>query len=130
MEILAVNTSCMWAYAIGVADKKNDSKGNCPCSTVPGDSAPSKFGNYHYCDTGNSGNTSKNRWFAKKYLWNGLGCPATSSCCDNANLPYFCRTDLDLQKTRNADRFAITTTFDVPDFLEDIGILKLEIYVA
>ena len=120
----------LWAYAAGGADKNNDSEGNCPCSTVPGDAAPSKFGSYHYCDTANSGNTSQHRWFARKYLWNGLGCPTTSTCCNNPNLPYFCRTDLDLQKTRNADRFAMTMRLSAPSFLEDIGILKLEIYVA
>ena len=56
----------LWAYAAGDADKKNE--GNCPCSTVPGDAAPSEFGSYYYCDTGNSGNTSQHRWFTEKVL--------------------------------------------------------------
>ena len=118
----------LWAYAAGVADKKD--RADCPCSNVPGDAAPSEFSSFQYCDTGNSGNTSQRTWFTEKVLWSGEGCPTTSTCCDNANLPYFCRTDLDLQKTRNADRFTITMRLSHPAFLEDIGITKLKIYVA
>ena len=118
----------LWAYAAGVADKKE--RAGCPCSTVTGDAAPSKFGSYYYCDTGNSGNTSQRRWFTEKVLWSGQGCPTTSTCCIDPNLPYFCRTDLDLQKTRNADRFTITMRFSDAASLEDIGITKLEIYVV
>ena len=118
----------LWAYAAGDADKKNE--GNCPCSTVPGDAAPSEFGRFHYCDTGNSGNSSQYRWFTEKALWSGEGCPTTSTCCNDLNLPYFCRTDLDVQKTRNTDRFTITMRLNGPAIYEDIGISKLEIYVA
>ena len=118
----------LWAYAAGVADKKD--RADCPCSTVPGDAAPSKFGSYYYCDTGNPGNSSQNRWFTEKVLWSEEGCPATSTCCNDPNLPYFCRTDLDVQKTRNADRFVVTMRFSDAAASEDIGITKLEIYVA
>ena len=121
------NQHFLWAYAAGVADKKN--RADCPCSTVPGDAAPSRFGNHHYCDTGNSGNSSQNRWFTEKILWSGEGCPTTSSCCNNPNLPYFCRTGFDFQETRNTDRFTLTMRFSHPASLEDIGITKLEIYV-
>ena len=122
------NQYFLWAYAAGVADKM--AIADCPCSTAPGDAAPSEFGKFYYCDTGNFGNTIQYRWFTEKVLWSGEGCPSTSTCCDDPNLPYFCRTDLDVQKTRNADRFAITMRFSNPDFREDIGITKLEIYVA
>ena len=118
----------LWAYAAGLADK-ND-RYSCPCSTVPGDCALREFGRFHYCDTGNSGKFSEPRWFTEKVLWSGVGCPTTSTCCNNPNLPYFCRTDLDLQKTRKADRFVVTMRFsDVADF-EDIGITKLELYIS
>ena len=118
----------LWAYAAGDADKKNE--GNCPCSTVPGDAAPSEFGRFHYCDTGNFGNSSEYRWYTDKVLWSGEGCPTTSTCCNHLNLPYFCRTDLDLQQTRNTDRFTITMRLNGPTSFEDIGITKFEIYVA
>ena len=116
----------LWAYAAGVADKKDRS--DCPCSTVPGDAASSRFGNHHYCDTGNSGHTSQNRWFTEKVLWSGEGCPANSTCCDAPDLPYFCRSHL--QDSQTTDRFVVTMRFNDPASLEDIGITKLEIYVA
>ena len=116
----------LWAYAAGVADKKD--RADCPCSTVPGDAAPSKFGSYHYCDTGNSGNTSQNRWFTEKVLWSGEGCPTTSTCCNAPDLPYFCRSHL--QNSQTTDRFVITVRLSDPASLEDIGITKLEIFVS
>ena len=116
----------LWAYATGVADKKGRS--DCPCSTVPGDAAPSTFGNYYYCDTGNSGNTSQTRWFTEKALWSGEGCPANSTCCDATELPYFCRSLLLSSLTTN--RFVITMRFDNPAPIEDIGITEGAIYVA
>ena len=94
MEILPVNTFCgLMLLELLITIKKD--RADCPCSTVPGDAAQSKFGSFHYCDTGNSGNSSQNRWFTEKVLWSGEGCPSTSTCCNNPNLPYFCRTDLD-----------------------------------
>jgi hypothetical protein len=116
----------LWVYAAGVADKKD--RADCPCSTVSGDAAPSRYGRFHYCDTGNSGRTSQNRWFTEKVLWSGEGCPATSTCCDATDLPYFCRSHL--QNSRNTDRFVISTRLNDPASIEDIGITKLEIYVA
>ena len=116
----------LWVYAAGVADKKD--RADCPCSTVSGDAAPSRYGRFHYCDTGNSGRTSQNRWFTEKVLWSGKGCPATSNCCNAPNLPYFCRSHL--QNSRNTDRFVVSTRLNDPASIEDIGITKLEIYVA
>ena len=118
----------LWAYAAGIAEMRNTH--SCPCSTLAGNSAPSKFGSFHYCDTGNLGNSIQIRWFTEKVLWSGEGCPATSTCCNDPNLPYFCRTDLDLQKSRNTDRFFVTMRLSAPASLEDIGITKLEINVA
>ena len=127
------NEDLLWAYVAGLADNiTHHREAHCPCSTVPGDAAPSEFSSFHYCDTGNYGNTIPNVWYTEKVLWSGEGCPATSNCCNNARLPYFCRTDLDSQKTRNADRFGIMLRLSDgnPLFKENIGITKLEIYVA
>ena len=114
----------LWAYAAGEADKKGST--GCPCSTVPGDEAP--YGIYHYCDTGNSGNTSHSIWYYNKPLWTGNGCPTTSTCCDPPDLPYFCRSGL--RNTASADKFTVAVHLSHGTNLEDIGISNLEIYVA
>ena len=124
----STNDYFLWAYAAGLADKRD--RYACPCSTVQGDPAPSEFGKFFYCDTGNSGDSSERRWFTEKVLWSREGCPATSTCCNDPNLPYFCRTELDVQKTSNADQFAITMMFSDAALNEDIGITKLEIYIS
>ena len=129
MLMPALENAPTTSNAAGVADKKG--RADCPCSTVPGDAAPSKFGSYYYCDTGNSGNTSQNLWFTEKLLWSGEGCPNTSTCCNDIRLPYFCRIGLDPQKTKYADQFVIIIRFSDPRLSrEDIGIKKLGIYVA
>ena len=123
----------LWVYVAGLADNiTRFREAHCPCSTTHGDAAPSELGRFYYCDTGNFGDIIPNKWYTEKILWSGEGCPATSNCCNNAMLPYFCRTDLDLQKTRNADRFGVALRLSDgnPLFKENIGITKLEIYVA
>ena len=108
-----------------MADKKDIA--DCPCSTVRGDAAPSKFGSFYYCDTGNSGNTSQNRWCTVKVLWSGEGCPTTSTCCNALDLLFFCRSHL--QNSQTTDRFLSTVRLSHPASFEDIGITNLEIYV-
>ena len=119
--------SLLWAYAAGVADKKNHA--DCPCSTIPGDQPRRRYSSdYHYCDTGNPGSISQRIWFTHRPLWTGNGCPATSSCCDPPDLPYFCRSGL--RNTEKADRFIVEIRLSEDAHLEDIGISHLQIYVA
>jgi hypothetical protein len=114
----------LWAYAAGEADRKGST--GCPCSTESG--AESPYGNYHYCDTGNSGSTSQHIWYHNKPLWTGSGCPTNSTCCDPPDLPYFCRSGL--RNAAAADRFTVAVRLSDCAHLEDIGISSLEIYVA
>ena len=115
----------LWAYAVGVADAKDNS--SCPCSTVSGDQPRGRYNNdYHYCDTANPGNSSQRIWYRRRPLWTGSGCPDTSSCCDPPDLPYFCRSNL--TDTWTTDRFTVTVRLSDDD--EDIAIRRLKIYIA
>ena len=53
---------------------------------------PSWVGNDYFCDSGNPG---PGFWHGRTYsndpLWDGEGCPSTSTCCQFNNPPWFCK---------------------------------------
>jgi hypothetical protein len=113
----------LWAYAAGKGDF------DCPCSTTPGDPAPSGFGRYYYCDSGNPDPSDYHyEWFMDKVLWSGNGCPDTNTCCDPPNLPYFCQSNQ--QHSSTTDKFIVEVNFNEDRDDEDIGITRLGFYVA
>ena len=61
----------------------------CPCSqpslTVP--PPPSFVGNNYFCDTARE--THGYGWYPGDPLWDGQGCPSTSTCCSFNNPPWF-----------------------------------------
>ena len=116
----------LWSYAAGTGDS------SCPCSTFPGDPPPSHLGNYHYyCDSGNPAPCDYDyKWYMDKVLWSGSGCPRPSinTCCDNPNLPYFCEHNA--QHASKTNKFMAEVGFNEDRDNEDIGITRLQIYVA
>ena len=65
----------------------------CPC-TISANSwpyqVPSFVGNNYFCDSGNPGpRFSDGILYPNDPLWDGAGCPTTSSCCEFNNPPMF-----------------------------------------
>ena len=85
----------LWTYAAGWTDTGDaDIRGaglTCPCGQVRGAQPPSFVQDHYYCESGYSGGTAQDRWFADDPLWDGDGCPAGNTCCDPPNLPWFNR---------------------------------------
>ena len=55
----------------------------------------------YFCDSGNHATGSYvNELYPEDLMWDGAGCPATSSCCEFKNPPWFCTT---LDQATNED---------------------------
>ena len=53
---------------------------------------PSWVGNDYFCDSGNPGpGYIQHRAYSGDPLWDGQGCPSTSTCCQFNNPPWFCK---------------------------------------
>ena len=53
---------------------------------------PSWVGNDYFCDSGNPGpGYSHDADYSGDPLWDGEGCPSTSTCCQFNNPPWFCK---------------------------------------
>ena len=53
---------------------------------------PSWVGNDYFCDSGNPGpGFIQHRAYSGDPLWDGKGCPSTSTCCQFNNPPWFCK---------------------------------------
>ena len=61
-------------------------RSRCPCGNMSDHVSPTFVGNDYYCEVAEDNNSP---------LWEGQGCDATHTqdapCCENPNLPWFCR---------------------------------------
>ena len=100
----------------------------CPC-TISGlswpHSIPPFVGNDYFCDSGNPGpNYDEDTVYAEDPLWDGAGCPPTSSCCQFNNPPWF-YTSLPTTTTDDIEvRLCIT------GHSEDVLVTLIELYVT
>ena len=68
---------------------------NCPCSDINHvwtKTIPAFIQNNYFCDSGNHETDVKVEVYTDDPLWDGAGCPATSSCCEFKTPPWFCTT--------------------------------------
>ncbi len=52
---------------------------------------PPFINNDYFCDTGNSFGADRSAFYPDNQLWDGAGCPSTSTCCQFNTPPYFCK---------------------------------------
>ena len=118
----------IWTYAAGLTgsgDLHNNNYRNCPCANFSGRAPPRFVGSHYYCESGAGSSANGSTYYLSDVLWDGAGCSANNTCCDNPNLPWFYRelnmaTDDDIE-------VRICTSAGFND--EAILITNLELYV-
>ena len=94
-----VSRTHIWTFASAILNVLGGPVGRiydlCPCTntgyTWPY-TTPPWVGNNYFCETANLGpGTSTTTFYAGDPLWDGEGCPSTSTCCQFNNPPWFCR---------------------------------------
>ena len=117
----------IWTLAVGRSDAETDRNG-CPClnAGTARYSSPPFVGQNYFCESGMSNLASSGTAVSSEPLWDGEGCPATSSCCQFNNPPYFCRT-LPSTTTDNIEIRICGDTLSTSS--EDTHIDFIEIYI-
>ena len=102
----------------------------CPC-TISANSwpyqVPTFIGNDYFCDSGNPGPYySRGTLYPNDPLWDGAGCPSTSSCCEFNNPPWF---NMSLPTPTTDDiEIRLCSGSNADD--EDVIVNLMEIYVS
>ena len=84
----------VWTYAAGFGESGGVKYTHyCPCAATPGTIAYPFIGNHYYCESGFVGpEWSTAIFYTSDPLWDGSGCfNSTTSCCANADMPWFYR---------------------------------------
>ena len=117
----------LWTYASGLREIGPTSyrSSNCPCSSLPGRSAPSFVGNNWYCESGNPNTDYPVILFPNDPLWDGEDCEGT--CCSNDKSPPWFSVDLSTPTSDNIE--ARICSSEHSDTHEDVFIEILEIYI-
>ena len=117
----------IWTLAIGRSDAETDRNG-CPClnAGTAQYSSPPFVGQNYFCESGSPTHPSSGTAVSSEPLWDGEGCPATSSCCQFNNPPYFCRS-LPSTTTDNIEIRICGSTASTNS--EDTHIDFIEIYI-
>ena len=117
----------IWTLAIGRSDAETDESG-CPClnANTGRYSSPPFVGQNYFCESGMSTLASSGTAVSSEPLWDGEGCPATSSCCQFNNPPYFCRA-LPSTTAANIEIRLCGSTSSITS--EDVHIDFIEIYI-
>lgn len=89
--------------------------------------SPSFIGNNYFCESGNPGpSVDSNRLYTHDPLWDGQGCPSSSSCCKLHRPPWFCAT---LPQTTTED-LEIRICNDEGAANENIVVSLIDIYTS
>ncbi|XP_065911424.1 uncharacterized protein [Dysidea avara] len=82
----------LYSLAVGLtATSASYQESNCPCSKYPGRLPPAYVRDYFYCDSGNLGAPTVDKFYPDNPLWDGEGCSLDYSCCAQPGMPYFYR---------------------------------------
>ena len=117
----------IWTLAVGRSDEETDASG-CPClnAGTAQYSSPPFVGQNYFCESGMAIHPPNGTAVSSEPLWDGEGCPATSSCCRFNTPPYFCRA-LPSTTTDNIEIRLCGSTASTNS--EDIHIDFIEIYI-
>ena len=76
-------------YAVGIVDTDNSfACCSCPCAVVGGSNPSAFVGSHYYCESG-AGSSWDYVCYLSDVLWDGAGCSASNTCCNNPDLPWF-----------------------------------------
>ncbi len=102
---------------------------NCPCINTNSNwpyNTPPYVGDDYFCDAGNPGpENSLTILYSDDPLWDGAGCPSTSTCCQFNTPPFFCTT----LPQQTSDDIEIRICCDEVISNEDVIISMVDIYV-
>ena len=80
----------VWSYATGYNYKQDTNV--CPCTSPTKTVSPPTFVKDHYhCESGGANGESHSTLYESDPLWDGHGCPSTSTCCSTLGAPWFYR---------------------------------------
>lgn len=117
----------IWTLAVGRSDVETDSSG-CPCLNAATASygSPPFVGQNYFCESGMATYPTSGTAVSSEPLWDGQGCPMTSSCCQFNSPPYFCRA----LPSATTDNIEIRLCGSTPSATtEDVHIDLIEIYI-
>jgi len=106
----------------------------CPCTNTGNTyhiNIPSFVGNDYFCDSGASTLPNDYQYYTADPMWDGAGCPHSSTCCKYNHPPWFCKT-LPSPSSGNIEvRLMGQSTYDSvsQQYAEDTPITLIEIYV-
>ncbi len=121
----------IWSFASAAYDVANsyNSRINCRCTNINEEGTyplPDFVGNDYFCDTGNPGpGRNLEQFFADDPLWDGAGCPSTSTCCQFNTPPYFCKA----LPQSTSDDIEIRLMLNAARSNEDVIVSLLDMYV-
>ena len=120
----------IWTFASALTDQLTHYGVNvCPCTNTGNTyhiGIPSFVGNDYFCDSGASSQPNNNQYFTADPLWDGAGCPDSSTCCNYNHPPWFCKT---LPSPSNGNIEVRLMGSDNTRYYEDTPIKLIEIYV-
>ena len=116
----------IWTLAAGIS-QNNDvvASSNCPCTTPPGQAAPSFVGSDFYCESGNPTNMYIiDHLYSEDPLWDGEQCEG--ECCSNGKSPPWFSVEL---PNPTSDDIEVRICCGDGTNSDDVPIQLLEIYV-
>lgn len=120
----------IWTFASALTDNLTHYGTDvCPCTNTGNTyhiDIPSFVGNDYFCDSSFSTEPSINQYYSADPLWDGAGCPDSSTCCNYNHPPWFCKT-LPSPSSGNIEVRLIGS--DGTNYYEDTPIKLIEIYV-
>ncbi len=120
----------IWTFAAALyyPDPNIVTNFNCKCTNTNYNLPfPTFVGNNYFCESGSGGlGLHHGRFFPDDPLWDGQGCPSTSTCCEFNRPPWFCAS---LPQTTTED-LEIRLCKDQPSGDEDIVVSYIDILTS
>jgi len=119
----------IWTFAAARTDQLGYHTATiCPCTNTASNvqiNIPSFVGNDYFCEAGTNFQPSSSNIFSNDLLWDGQGCPISSTCCMFNNPPWFCKV---LPSPTN-ENIEVRVMSDEIYTNEDVLIRLIEIYI-
>ncbi len=113
----------IWTFATAIHEINGATASICPCTNIQNPTqvfVPPFIGNEYFCDTASSEHYHL-KFYSYDPLWDGSGCGALNTCCNNP--PWFVKPEA------TTDDIEIRLCTDQVLSDEDINFEKLDIYV-
>ena len=119
----------IWTFAAARTDQLGyDTTTICPCTNTASNvqiDIPSFVGNSYFCEAGTNFQPLSSDIFSGDLLWDGQGCPISSTCCMFNNPPWFCKV---LPSPTN-ENIEVRLMLDESYTNEDVLVRLIEIYI-